>query len=82
MKHSEFWAAVETVFGAAHGRSLVQDLVLGPWGRTGAQALEAGVAPREVWSALCDETGRSEAERWVIRIDPPRRGSGSPGTCG
>ena len=28
VKHSEFWNAVEAVFGPAYGRSLAQDLVL------------------------------------------------------
>ncbi|RRD29692.1 DUF3046 domain-containing protein [Actinomyces bowdenii] len=76
MKHSEFWQAVDEVFGPAHGRSLVQDLVLGALGSTGAQALEAGIAPRRVWSALCQETELSEAERWVIRRDGERRARG------
>lgn len=81
MKHSEFWAAVDEVFGSAHGRSLVQDLVLGSLGCTGAQALDEGADPRAVWGALCDETQRSPAERWVFRED--RRGSrGSRGLPG
>ncbi|MDU0349249.1 DUF3046 domain-containing protein [Actinomyces sp. MRS3W] len=73
MKHSEFWRAVDTVFGSAYGRSLAQDLVLPGIGRTGVEALDAGVPPRDVWHALCDETDRSDAERWVFRDDPRRR---------
>ncbi|WP_103063667.1 DUF3046 domain-containing protein [Actinomyces qiguomingii] len=73
MKHSEFWRAVDTVFGAAYGRSLAQDLVLTSIGTTGVQALDNGVPPREVWNALCDETDRSDADRWVLRDDPRRR---------
>ncbi|RAX19355.1 MULTISPECIES: DUF3046 domain-containing protein [Actinomyces] len=73
MKHSEFWRAVDTVFGSAYGRSLAQDLVLSGIGRTSVEALEAGVPPRDVWHALCDDTDRSEADRWVFRDDPRRR---------
>lgn len=34
MRHSEFWRSVETVFGLAYGRSLVQDLVVPALGAT------------------------------------------------
>ncbi len=73
MKHSEFWRAVEEVFGAAYGRSLAQDLVLSGLGASAAQALEDGVAPRRVWDALCDETDRPESQRWVYRDGVRRR---------
>ncbi len=74
MKHSEFWQAVETVHGAALGRSLARDLVLGALGRTAEQALAQGTSPRQVWQALCDETGASAEQRWVYRGEPPSRG--------
>lgn len=70
MKHSEFWQALETVYGSAYGRSLAQDLVLPGIDQTSVDALAAGVAPRDVWHALCDETEVSEADRWVFRQDP------------
>lgn len=73
MKHSEFWRALDEVFGSAYGRSLAQDLVLQPWSMTALQVLDAGESPRRVWDALCDETERSEAERWVYRDDPRAR---------
>ncbi|MCL3776729.1 MULTISPECIES: DUF3046 domain-containing protein [unclassified Actinomyces] len=69
MKHSELWRAVETVYGSAYGRSLVKDLVLPGLGRTAQEALDAGLSPRQVWDALCDETDASEADRWVYRED-------------
>ena len=72
VKHSEFWSAVETVFGSAYGRSLAQDLVLPGLGVTCVQALDDGVAPERVWSLLCDETERTDAERWIFRSDPRR----------
>lgn len=73
MKHSEFWQALETVFGSAYGRSLARDLVLPSLGQTCQDALEAGVSPRQVWDALCDETDASAADRWVYREDRQAR---------
>ena len=72
VKHSEFWNAVETVFGPVYGRSLAQDLVLPGLCMTCVQALDDGVAPERVWGLLCDETERSDAERWIFRSDPRR----------
>ncbi|MFN3707045.1 DUF3046 domain-containing protein [Microcella sp.] len=64
MKLSEFRRAVVDEFGDAYGRSLVRDLVLGDVGdRTAQQALDAGVAPRDVWLALCAATDVPR-ERW------------------
>jgi hypothetical protein len=52
---SEFARAVADQFGEAYGRSLMRDLVLTPLGdRTAHQALTAGVAPRDIWLALCE----------------------------
>lgn len=35
------------------GRTLVRDVVLDDFGLSAAEALDAGVAPRDVWVALC-----------------------------
>ncbi len=67
VKHSEFWDAVEVVFGSAYGRSLAQDLVLPELNVTCVQALDGGVMPERVWALLCDETERSDSERWIFR---------------
>ncbi|QQM68006.1 DUF3046 domain-containing protein [Actinomyces weissii] len=72
MRHSEFWTAVEQVYGAALGRSLACDLVLAGTGCTAQEALARGVAPRQVWEALCEETNATETQRWVFREE--RRG--------
>jgi hypothetical protein len=53
MKHSEFTLAVSTEFGEHFGRTLVRDVVLDEFGLSAADALAAGNAPREVWTALC-----------------------------
>ncbi len=51
------------------------DLVLSSvGGRTSADALAAGVDPREVWLALCDETDVPAERRYGVgRLDPRRR---------
>lgn len=73
MRRSEFARAVDGEFGA-RGPSLVGDLTLRALGyRTAAQALADGVAPREVWFALCDETDVPDARRHGVGLIDPRR---------
>ena len=74
MRRSEFLRAVDAEFGS-RGAALVADLVLtAVGGRTPAQAMEAGVSPREVWFALCAETDVPESRRHgVVRVEPKRR---------
>lgn len=55
MRRSEFLRAVDDEFGA-RGPSLLSDLVLPGIDRTAAEALDAGVPPRDIWLALCAET--------------------------
>ena len=74
MTRSEFSRAIADEFGEAYGRSLVRDLVLTPLGeRTAEQALAAGVAPREIWLALCAAMDVPR-ERWhgAGRPEPKR----------
>lgn len=75
MRKSEFDRAVVDEFGEAYGRSLMRDLVLGAVGdRTAQQALDDGVEPREIWLALCVDTGVPEARRHGVgTIDPRAR---------
>jgi hypothetical protein len=74
MRRSEFHRAVDAEFGA-RGPVLVTDLVLGAVGsRTAAEALDAGVAPRAIWLALCDETDVPvERRHGAGRLEPRRR---------
>ncbi|MBS1907719.1 MAG: DUF3046 domain-containing protein [Actinobacteria bacterium] len=74
MRRSEFLRAVDAEFGA-RGDALVADLVLtAVGGRTAAQAMDAGVPPRDVWLALCAETDVPEARRYGAgRLDPKSR---------
>jgi Protein of unknown function (DUF3046) len=51
---TEFNERVTLRFGATYGASVLADHVLtGFDGRTAAQAIEAGLEPRDVWRALC-----------------------------
>ncbi|BDX32958.1 hypothetical protein TUM20985_35050 [Mycobacterium antarcticum] len=54
MRLTEFRELVKGRFGEVRGSSLLVDHVLsGLGGRTAAQAIEAGMEPRDVWRALC-----------------------------
>lgn len=53
MRLTEFHERVSAQFGSAYGASVLIDHVLSGMGRTAAQAIEAGVEPRDVWRALC-----------------------------
>ncbi|MFN3865304.1 MAG: DUF3046 domain-containing protein [Demequina sp.] len=77
MRHSQFWALIDVVFGADYSRSLARDLALDDLdSRTCAEALQDGVPPRDVWHALCDQMDvpldkRDGGAR--ERMIPPRR---------
>ncbi|GMA31759.1 hypothetical protein GCM10025875_17510 [Litorihabitans aurantiacus] len=67
---------MDQAFGPTYARSLAGDLVISALdGRTPEQALAGGVAPREVWEAVCEATGQPDAVRWLHRAEPgrPRR---------
>ena len=73
MRRSEFDRAVHDEFGA-RGTSLVADLVLSALGgRTAAGALADGLAPKEVWLALCAETDVPLERRHGAGRREPRR---------
>ena len=53
MRHTEFWARMESALGPAYARAWAQQFVLGDLGeRTVVQALDDGVAPKAVWAAV------------------------------
>lgn len=74
MRRSEFLRAVEAEFQAC-GTSLVNDLVLTSVGnRTALEALAAGVPPREIWLALCEEMDVPDSRRHGVgRLEPRAR---------
>ena len=64
MKLSEFWTNMDYEFGAGYARVLAGDLVLGSLGNmTALEALEAGVAPKDVWLADIPEVRRLGPDR-------------------
>jgi len=74
MRRSEFQRAVDDEFGA-RANAVVNDLVLSRvGGRTAAEAIAAGVDPREVWLALCEELDVPAERRYGVgRLEPRRR---------
>ncbi|MER7798127.1 DUF3046 domain-containing protein [Microbacterium sp. NPDC096154] len=72
MRRSEFLRAVDDEFGA-RAASLLNDLVLPGVGRTASDALDAGVPPRDIWLALCEETDVPVARRYGAGRLEPRR---------
>ena len=73
MKSSEFWEAVDSVFGPALGRSYAADLDLPALRGTCVEALDRGDSPQAVWSALVDEPGAGVAVPWYHRLDAKAR---------
>ena len=64
MKLSEFWTNMDYEFGAGYARVLAGDLVLGSLGNmTALEALEAGVAPKDVWVEVCETQDIQEVRR-------------------
>ena len=73
MRRSEFERAVADEFGA-RASTVTSDLVLSDvGGRTAAEALAAGIPPREVWLALCVETDVPAERRYGVGRMEPRR---------
>ncbi|QIG38112.1 DUF3046 domain-containing protein [Microbacterium sp. 4R-513] len=74
MRRSEFERAVAAEFGPRAG-ALMADLVLPSLGdRTARQAMDAGIPPREIWLALCEETDVPAERRYGAgRMEPRRR---------
>jgi len=74
MRVSEFWLAVADEFGAAYGRVLTHDLILGVGGGlTAEQAIKAGVDAREIWFALCEATDVPPARRYGVGQREPKQ---------
>lgn len=74
MRRSEFHRAVADEFGS-RANTVVTDLVLSQvGGRTASDAIAAGVDPREVWLALCEELDVPADRRYGVgRLQPRRR---------
>ncbi|MDS1112854.1 DUF3046 domain-containing protein [Gordonia westfalica] len=54
MRLTEFTELMTTEFGVSRADSILVDHVLTEFGgRSGAQAIDDGIDPREVWVAIC-----------------------------
>ena len=56
MRLQEFWTRLDRQFGSMRAHSVARDhvfAVLG--GRSAVDAIDAGVAVRKVWLAICEE---------------------------
>ncbi|WP_029150714.1 DUF3046 domain-containing protein [Microbacterium indicum] len=71
MRRSEFHRAVDQEFGA-RANWVVADIVLTAYGITAAEALDAGVPPRDIWLAICDETELPPSARYRVGIQDAR----------
>jgi hypothetical protein len=74
---SEFWDLADSVFDPVYSRTLARQLALtGLESLTPAQALEAGIPPRDVWHAWCDEMDvpldRRDGSDRRRNVPPPR----------
>lgn len=72
MRHRAFRKAVAEEFGDAHSGVLLRDYWIAVLGSTPEEALERGVAPRDVWEALCVEFQVAESRRYGRDLDDPR----------
>ena len=64
MRLSEFWELADAVFGPTYSRTLARELALTALDSlTPVGALDAGVPPRDVWHAWCDEMQIPVAQR-------------------
>ncbi len=75
MRVSQFWSLMDDEFGTAYAASLARDHTLGSLGgRTADEALAAGVPPREIWFALCDDMDVPAERRYGRDVRERKRG--------
>ncbi|PWN02865.1 DUF3046 domain-containing protein [Nocardioides silvaticus] len=64
MRHTELWQRLDHHLGRAYSRTWAEQQVLGELDhRTPAEALEAGVPPKQVWAAVWEALGLPASER-------------------
>jgi hypothetical protein len=72
VRHSDFWRLMEDEFGKGYARSVASDQVISALDqRTPVQALDAGVPPRQVWTAVCEAMNVPPERR--LGLDPGER---------
>lgn len=73
VRHSDFWDLMNAEFGSAYAGSLARDYSLGALGgRTPEQALDHGMAPRQVWVAICADFDIPPHRHFGPEKRPPR----------
>ena len=56
MRLQEFWSRLDTQFGPMRAQSVARDHVFSVLGgRSAVDAIDAGLAVRKVWLAICEE---------------------------
>lgn len=64
MRHTEFWARMESALGSAYARTWAhQHVIADLGGRTVDEALAAGETPKRVWRAVWETLGLPATER-------------------
>jgi hypothetical protein len=64
VRHTEFWARMESALGPAYARTWSQQHVMANLdGRTAAEALDAGESPKAVWRAVWETLGLPPTQR-------------------
>ncbi|MFC7359433.1 DUF3046 domain-containing protein [Nocardioides astragali] len=64
MRHTEFWARLDAALGRSYSRTWAELTVIRDLdGRTTQEALDAGVAPKQVWAAVRRQLELPESER-------------------
>ncbi|MBW3086480.1 hypothetical protein KEM60_02701 [Austwickia sp. TVS 96-490-7B] len=74
MRLMEFWRLMEEEFGRGRARMVADHQALSELGSmTASEALAAGVAPRQIWEAVCVAMAVPPERQWG-RDRPVRRG--------
>lgn len=72
MRLSEFQLAVAEEFGAVYSHVLIRDHWIAGLQSTAGEALQRGVAPRDVWHHLCVDLEVPPARRYGRGLRDPR----------
>ncbi|MGZ4449731.1 MAG: DUF3046 domain-containing protein [Nocardioides sp.] len=64
MRHTEFWARLDHALGTAYAGAWARQFVMADLGgRTAAEALDAGLPPKQVWAAVWSALDLPASER-------------------
>ena len=63
MRHTEFWARLEHALGTGYYRAWASQFVISDLGGTAQEALDGGVAPKQVWASVWRALELPDTER-------------------